>query len=85
MTPEAFTYWLQGFFELRGGNDPLTREQVTMIRSHLDTVFNKVTVDALPAVSDMYHTPKPFPSYGTVISDLAASPGIAPDTFKKLC
>lgn len=44
MTPENFTYWLQGFFEIsshtHGG---LTHEQVQVIKDHLGLVFNKVT------------------------------------------
>lgn len=42
MTPEQFTYWLQGFFEISNSNS-LTSDQVVVIKDHLKEVFNKVT------------------------------------------
>lgn len=42
MTPEQFTYWLNGFFEI-SDTDNLNDKQVRIIRDHLDLVFNKVT------------------------------------------
>lgn len=42
MTPEQFCYWLQGFAELN--TDEPDDEQWEMIKNHLDTVFNKVTM-----------------------------------------
>jgi len=41
MTPENFTYWLQGFAELN--QSAPTDEQWTVIRDHLALVFKKVT------------------------------------------
>ena len=93
MTPEAFTYWLQGFFELRGTDQGLDVKQVKIIRDHLNTVFINVT-SGVPAVSpDIYHTPKPFPAYGTVVgitphgtvSELLNQPPIKDEDFKRLC
>ncbi len=43
MTPEQFAYWLQGFCELN--QQPPTPEQWESIKSHLKTVFNKITPD----------------------------------------
>lgn len=43
MTPENFCYWLQGFFEMGGGAQGLTPEQVAMVREHLQLVFTKET------------------------------------------
>jgi hypothetical protein len=47
MNERDFCYWLQGFFELDGGDDQarqgLTKEQVEMIKEHLALVFKKVT------------------------------------------
>jgi len=41
MTPEQFTYWLQGFVEL---NKTIpTEEQWKSIKDHLSVVFTKVT------------------------------------------
>jgi hypothetical protein len=42
MSPEQFTFWLQGFFELTDSNK-LSSNQVKMIKEHLGLVFNKVT------------------------------------------
>lgn len=44
MSPEQFTYWLKGFFEISDTNN-LSEKQVQIIRDHLDFVFNKVTPD----------------------------------------
>lgn len=42
MTPEQFTYWLKGFYEL---NEPesINEKQTLIIKDHLDLVFGKVT------------------------------------------
>lgn len=42
MEPQQFTYWLQGFVELNGGQHP-TPEQWAMICEHLQTVYVKIT------------------------------------------
>jgi hypothetical protein len=42
MTPENFTYWLQGFFEV-SDTKKLDEKQVQIIKDHLNLVFNKVT------------------------------------------
>lgn len=45
MTSRDFCYWLQGYFEIKEGentvpsNRQLTHEQVCMIKSHLAMVF----------------------------------------------
>jgi hypothetical protein len=48
MTPENFVYWLQGHLEINEaspyGNEGLTREQVKVVKQHLDLVLSKVTV-----------------------------------------
>jgi len=46
MTPEQFTYWLQGYAEL-GGETP-TAEQWLVIKDHLALVFAKVTPNRTP-------------------------------------
>lgn len=42
MSPEQFTYWLQGFMEVQ---DPTTLDarQTQILKEHLALVFNKVT------------------------------------------
>jgi len=57
MTPEQFTYWLQGQFELNGGDTKLSQKQIKMINDHLKTVFNKVT-----PIYDLYPT-NPIPVF----------------------
>jgi hypothetical protein len=42
MSPEQYTYWLNGFVELNGGQMP-TPAQWKSIVEHLSTVFTKVT------------------------------------------
>jgi hypothetical protein len=42
MSPEAFTYWLQGFFEI-SGSENLSEKQVRIIKDHLNLVFQKVS------------------------------------------
>lgn len=42
LTPEQFSFWLQGFCELGGGQVP-SQEQWDSICEHLNLVFNKVT------------------------------------------
>jgi hypothetical protein len=39
MTARDFCYWLQGFFEVTGGNPKLTSEQAETIQRHLSLVF----------------------------------------------
>lgn len=43
MTPEQFTYWLQGFVEV--AKRMPTPEEWQQIVDHLQTVFHKVTPD----------------------------------------
>lgn len=45
MTPEQFTYWLQGFVELTDSDETaiLDAPQWAMIKDHLKEVFHKVT------------------------------------------
>lgn len=44
MSPNEFCYWLKGYFEITYISD-LNRDQVQVIKDHLDLVFNKVTPD----------------------------------------
>jgi len=41
MTPEAFCYWLQGFFEL-SDVETLSPKQVEAVKNHLNLVFEHV-------------------------------------------
>ena len=42
MSPDNFTYWLKGFFEISDAKK-LDEKQIDIIKDHLDLVFNKVT------------------------------------------
>jgi len=39
MTSRDFCYWLQGYFEIDGGNAPISAEQSKIIQKHLGLVF----------------------------------------------
>lgn len=39
MQSRDFCYWLQGFFEIHGGDVVLTPPQVDIIKNHLNMVF----------------------------------------------
>jgi hypothetical protein len=70
MTPEQFTYWLQGFVEISGQKEMKspTDVQWEIIQSHLKTVFHKVTPNYQPVqpVSMPNKDTQPFdPFYGS--------------------
>ena len=44
MSPENFCFWLQGYFEI-GGGDTLSPNQVQVVKDHLGLVFKKETPD----------------------------------------
>jgi hypothetical protein len=52
MTERDFCYWLQGLFEI---SDPKTldEDQVSMIKEHLQLVFNKVTKSSLDICDEL--------------------------------
>ena len=62
MTPEQFTYWIQGFIEI---NDPKTigEKETQIIKDHLATVFNKVTPNYKPNDTGIWEAPYPQPTY----------------------
>lgn len=73
MTPEQFTYWLQGFVEIRETEKVgLTEKEWNIITDHLKTVFHKVTpnytqpapIPSLPNFPNIIH---PIPDSGRVI------------------
>ncbi len=43
MTPEQFTYWLQGYSEIGMNREAPDAKQWEIIVEHLQTVFHKVT------------------------------------------
>ena len=50
MTSRDFCYFLQGFFELRGDDAPITAEQAKCIQRHLALVFvHEIDPSAGPA------------------------------------
>ena len=64
MTPENFTFWLQGFFELTD-TEELSKEQVAMVKEHLQLVFTKVT----HPLCELVLGPKPPEATGGGLSD----------------
>lgn len=69
MTPEQFTYWLQGKLEGRDITQ-LGTDELKAIQDHLNTVFHKVTPQYPPTPShNPYIPPNNYPGFppGTVI------------------
>ncbi len=67
MQSRDFCYWLQGFFELRQGSEPLDGAQVTLVKRHLDLVFQHAAGASLrekPAGPEPHPVapPEPAPS-----------------------
>lgn len=66
MTPEQFTYWLQGYTEING--EAPTPEQWEVIKDHLKLVFDKRTPDGgADLFRDWTQTPpsaEPLPDSG---------------------
>lgn len=52
MSSRDFCYWLQGYFEIQGDVQPMTVEQITIVRNHLNMVF-KHEID--PSYGDKKH------------------------------
>lgn len=50
MTPRDFLYWLQGFLEIDGADEQkregMTKEQVEVIKKHIELVLTNVTREA---------------------------------------
>lgn len=69
MTPEQFTYWLQGFMETA---DPksIDEKQTQIIKDHLALVFNKVTPNYTQVdLNKLFHlNPEPYDYHYNPIS-----------------
>lgn len=64
MESRDFCYWLQGYFELRHGSEPLDIGQITLIKRHLDLVFRHTTDASLrekPVEPHPIRLPEPAP------------------------
>lgn len=63
MTSREFCYWLQGFFEIAGGPQAMTKEQAEMISRHLSMVFVHEIDPSYPqkGVLDHLHNAKTKP------------------------
>ena len=64
MTPEQFTYWLQGYSEICGKNP--SKEQWKVIEDHLKMVFEKQTPERRrpypvsdPGAPHIWRAPRP--------------------------
>jgi hypothetical protein len=58
MTPEQFTYWLQGFMEIFNPTN-LDERQTQIIKDHLNLVFEKATPNR-DNIKDPYHIKPSF-------------------------
>ncbi len=61
MKSTEFCYWLQGFFEISGGANSLTKEQSEMIQKHLHLVFKHEIDPSYPDAEKLnkIHNPDP--------------------------
>ncbi len=66
MTPRDFVYWMQGLIEI-GQPENLNKEQIEMIKRHLNLVLTNVTDEIKPNL-----TPAPFRSPSLLHIDPAA-------------
>lgn len=82
MTPETFTYWLQGFVELSESNSIPNEKQWLMIKDHLKLVFDKKTPDRNLSLKDMFPgVPTDYKRLSDLIGkDSIQSPGAWPYT-----
>lgn len=82
MTPETFTYWLQGFVELSESNSVPNEKQWLMIKDHLKLVFDKKTPDRNMGLKDMFPgLPTDYKRLSDIIGkDNIQSPGTWPYT-----
>lgn len=71
MTPEQFTYWLQGFVEISNSKS-LTETEWKIIKDHLATVFNKITPNRITS-------PGPSVSPGTIWPNDPMKPDVYPN------
>lgn len=80
MTPETFTYWLQGFVELSESNSVPNEKQWLMIKDHLKLVFDKKTPDRNLSLKDMFpNLPTDYKRLSDLIGkDSIQSPGTWP-------
>lgn len=63
MKPVEFCYWLQGLIEV-GRINSLDKEQVGIIKKHLDTVFTNVTNENNVTIKyEKNINPEPVPYY----------------------
>lgn len=66
MTPENFTYWLKGFFEMTDA-ETLSKEQTKMIKEHLDLVHRKETLPLFTPNEKINPGPNPLmPPYDLI-------------------
>lgn len=64
MQSRDFAFWLQGYFELGGGAEGLTKDQVELVKTHLSLVFRHDPAmehdkPATPTPKDPFYNPKP--------------------------
>ena len=73
MSPETFTYWLQGFVEI-ANTDTISEKQWQIIKDHLKLVFDKKTPDRtqeeLEYIAKVISPSTPLPTDYKKLSDL---------------
>lgn len=59
MQARDFAFWLNGFFELGGGTEGLTKDQVELVKTHLALVFEHD--ESIQKNVGTHPVPKPAP------------------------
>jgi len=79
MTPESFTYWLQGFVELSKSDALPNEQQWLIIKDHLNLVFDKKTSVRTTERDPAFEIkPTLVPTDWTKVSDLIGRKDIWP-------
>lgn len=88
MDSTAFTYWLQGFFEISDAKK-LDEKQVQIIKDHLNLVFNKVTPNRNEATKKEWSQGSTLEGIDFKSPNLycstSTSSGINPDLTRVIC
>jgi hypothetical protein len=72
MSDNEFFYWLQGFFELSGSTEPLTRDQADCIHRHIDLVREHCKMSAQGPAHAARRLPERLAGINTLVEMILA-------------
>lgn len=79
MNDRDFCYWLRGFMEMNPELESINKEQIEMIKKHLDLVFNQK--QELPYYQQPWYVQTPQPNY----FDVTNVPGVVMSNVPRTC